>query len=302
MRKIWTFAHEPKNISEMILSDEMKNTLTRIIEEKPNIILSGPPGCGKGTFMNIFIKETGLLSTRDFIKINASDCNSIDDVRNTIRPFATSMSIGDHKLVYLNEADRLSIQAQDALRELVEEVQAFTRFAFVVNYPNKITDAIFSRCQHIQFAGAPTKDIFFKCQEILKAEGISCCEKEEKEHIVKIIKYFYPDIRRIINALQGSIIDGKINCKSAISGNKVIEEIFEHLLKKDLDSIRQSLRANVIDYVELYNYFYNNIDKLSGRAGALLLVGKYLYMHSNVAIPEINFMTFSAELVIGKLV
>lgn len=103
MRKIWTFEHEPKNISEMILSDEMKNTLTRIIEEKPNIILSGPPGCGKGTFMNIFMKETGLLSTRDFIKINASDCNSIDDVRNTIRPFSTSMSIGDHKLVYLNE-------------------------------------------------------------------------------------------------------------------------------------------------------------------------------------------------------
>lgn len=302
MKEIWPFKYEPKNISEMILSEDMKDTLNRLIKEKPNMIISGPPGCGKGTFMNIFIKETGLLSTRDFIKLNSSDTNSVDDVRNTIRPFSTSMSIGDFKVVYLNEADRMSTAAQETLRDLIEEVQAFTRFVFVVNYPNKIIDPIFSRCQHIQFSGAPTKDIFLKCKSILEAEGISCCEQAEKEHIVKIIKYFYPDIRRVINALQGSILDGKINCKSSISGNKVIEEIFEFLLKKDLDSIRQSLRANVIDYVELYNYFYNNIDKLSGKAGALLLVGKYLYMHSNIAIAEINFMTFCAELIMGKLV
>ena len=302
MKKLWVFEYEPKSLSEMIISDDMRNTLSKLIEEKPNFILSGPPGCGKGTFLNIFLKETGLLATRDFIKVNASDANSVDDIRNTIRGFATSMSIGDFKLVYLNEADRLSIQAFDILRQLIEDVQAFTRFAFLVNYPNKVTDAIFSRCQHIQFVGAPTKEIFMKCKSILDAEGIPCDSKEEKEHIVKIIKNFYPDIRRIINALQGSIIGGKINCKASITGNKAIEEIFEFLLQKDLDSIRQHLRANVIDYVELYQYFYNNIERLQGRAGALIHIGEYLHRHSTVALPEVNFMTMVAQLCIEKLI
>ena len=302
MRKIWTFQHEPESIDDMILSEDMKVRLKTLIKEKPNFILSGPPGCGKGTFMNIFMKETGLLSTRDFLKMNASDTNSVDDVRYTIRNFATTMGVGDFKLVYLNEGDRLSTSAQETLRDLVEQVQAFTRFAFVVNYPNKIIAPIFSRCQHIQFTGAPTKEIFLKCRDILEAEGISCCEKEEKEHIVKIIKHFYPDIRRIINALQGSIVDGKINCKSTISGNKVIEEIFDFMLAKDLDSIRQHLRANVIDYVELYQYFFSNVDRLTGKAAGILLIGEYLYRHSNVALPEINFLTMCVQFITQKVV
>jgi DNA polymerase III delta prime subunit len=98
-KEIWTFKYEPKNLKEMIISEEVSNILENIIKETPNILIYGKPGTGKGTFTNILLKETGY----DFIKINASDENSIDDVRTKIKSFATSLGITDKKLVYLNE-------------------------------------------------------------------------------------------------------------------------------------------------------------------------------------------------------
>lgn len=98
-KEIWTFKYEPKNLKEMIVSEDVKKILESIIKDVPNILIYGKPGTGKGTFTNILLKETGY----DYIKINASDENSIDDVRTKIKSFATSLGITDKKIVYLNE-------------------------------------------------------------------------------------------------------------------------------------------------------------------------------------------------------
>lgn len=99
MKDIWTFKYEPKTLNEMIVEENQKEILSTVIKETPNILLTGGPGIGKGTFVNILLNETGY----DYIKINASDETSVDNIRNKVKSFATSLGITDMKYVYLNE-------------------------------------------------------------------------------------------------------------------------------------------------------------------------------------------------------
>lgn len=98
-QEIWCFKYAPQSLDEMILADDKKEVLKKVIAECPNVLLAGKPGTGKGTFMDIFLKETGY----DFLKLNASDENSIDVVRDTVKSFSTSLGFTDKKIVYLNE-------------------------------------------------------------------------------------------------------------------------------------------------------------------------------------------------------
>lgn len=299
---LWVFKYAPQSVDEMVLNEDVKITLKNVIQEKPNVLISGPPGTGKGTFTDIFLRDTGLAKSKDFLKVNASDETSIENIRSNVKSFATAMCLGDFKLVYLNEADYLSPNAQAMLRQLMEDVQAFTRFFLLCNYPNKIIDPILSRCQHIQLCAAPAADIFKHCMKILKAEGISCSSKEEKEYVIKLVKTYYPDIRRIVNALQKSVVDGKLHIRALVTDNQLYTDIFTAICKKDLDGVRILLRGNTIDYIELYQFLYNNIDKFENGAAAILTIGEYMYRHSLVAIPEINFMTMIADLIMKRAV
>ena len=295
--KLLTFEHEPKSLDEMVLHADLRPVLQNIIDTKPNVLLSGPAGSGKGTFTNIFIKAHGLDKMGDVIKVNCSDETSVENIRGKVKSFATSLSIGEFKLVYLNEMDHLSVNGQAMLRQLMEDVQAFCRFFLLCNYPNKIIPEIFSRVQHVQMVGAPAADIFKHCLHILKAEGVSCDTKEEKEYLIRIIKTYYPDLRRTINALQKSIIGGKLSVRTLVTDNLAFTSIMQCLQKKDLDGIRQALRANTVDYIELYQFMYDNIDKMKNGAAAILLIGQYLNMHSFSALPEINIMTMFADMI-----
>ena len=98
--KLWTFEHEPQTIDQMILPSDKKEMLKKIITDLPNTLITGKPGTGKGTFMNILLREN---SQCNYLKINASMENSIDDVREKIRNFATGYDPSNLKIVYLNE-------------------------------------------------------------------------------------------------------------------------------------------------------------------------------------------------------
>lgn len=288
-QEIWTFKYEPKSIDEMILSDEMKEKLKEIEKDCPNVLLCGKPGTGKGTFMNIFLKDTGY----DFMKMNASDENSVDDVRSKIKSFATSLGITNKKIVYLNESDHLSPSAFASLRDLQESVQKNTRFFYLANYPQKIPDPIKSRSQTISLNEPPKKEILTHCFKILKAENITI---KNKSGIVDIIKAHYPDIRQIINTLQ-------LNCKNAVfdkvkisTTSDVFENIFTLMKKSDIDGLRKILRSEGVDYPALYEYLYNKAPETKSPGDFIINIGEYLYRDSFVAIKEINFMAFYINL------
>lgn len=288
-QELWTFKYEPKTLDEMILNDKSKEILFDVIENVPNVLLCGKPGTGKGTFMNILLNETKY----DYLKINASDENSVDDVRTKIKSFATALGFSKKKIVYLNECDAMSVQGQMAIRDLSESVQNTCRFFFVCNYPNKITDPIKSRCQTITLNEPPTDLLYKHCLLILKKENITI---KNKKGIVNIIKEYYPDIRQIINTLQLNSKNGVFDNIVISSNSNLYNVIFNLMQEKKIDELRKTLKSESVDYVELYNFLFEKAPETKSPGDFIINIGEYLYRDSSIAIKEINFMTFFFKL------
>lgn len=283
MGEMWTFKYEPKSLDEMIADDKTKEKLRKIIDEKPNVMLSGPPGIGKGTFTNIFLEETEL----DRIKINASDETGIDNIRDKVKSFATSMGSTNPKIVVLNECDFLSIPAQSMLRDLMEQVQKITRFIFQCNYSYKVIPELHSRCNNVDLTSPPAKQIYLHCTNILKQEKIKV---KDKSQIVDLIKRLYPDIRSIVNTIQFNCSNGILDEIKITTDEDIHEKILDYLTQGKVNDMRQVLKSNMIDYVALYNYLYENVGEFSSPGDAIVLISEYLYRNGFIAIKEINFM------------
>ena len=280
---IFTFKYEPQSISEMIIHKDIQPVLEKFIIEQPNIMLIGPAGVGKGTFTNIFLKETGL----DSIKINCSDETGVDGMRNKVRSFATALGISRLKVCILNECDFLSINGQALLRSLMEEVQDITRFIFMCNYGHKMLPEIKSRCQVVELNSPPAKRIYEHCTDILTKENITI---KNPKAIVEVIKKLYPDIRRIINTLQMSVSDKALDIIKYESNSNLYEQFIAKMKEGDLEGIRKLIRNNIINYTELYSVLFENVNEFKAPGDGILLIAEYLYRDSMVAIKEISFI------------
>jgi len=287
---LWEFKYHPRTFDEMILHESIKPKLKKALVEIPNMILSGSPGIGKGTFVDILLKSTKC----EYMRINGSDETGVDSIRDKVRPFATSVGFSDSiNIMYINEGDYLSNNAQAMLRDLMEQVQDITRFIFAVNYHDKIIPELKSRCQFIHFPDPPLKDIAKKCIEILKAEKI----KFEVENVLELCKKTYPDIRHTINTLKENCYDGKLRSDLLITST---DDIYHSLVKimktKDPSQVRRFLRSNPIDYTRMYNYLYEVImdsenEIFSNDSKAILYISEAAYRSASTGgIKEINFM------------
>lgn len=281
--KMWPFKYEPKTLDEMILHPDIKPILKEFLTKQPNILLVGNAGIGKGTFTNIFLKETGL----DFIKINGSDETGIDTMRNKVRSFATSLGTSNLKIVVINESDFLSLNAQAILRDLMEQVQDITRFIFMCNYGHKMMPEILSRCQVVELNNPPAKEIYRHCEMILKKENIIV---KNPKVVIELIKKLYPDIRRIINTLQMSIVNGILDTIKYESSSDIYKQFIDLMKAGDIDSIRKLIRNNIINYTELYSVLFENVNEFKLVGDAIILIAEYLYRDSIVAIKEISFI------------
>jgi len=278
---IWTFVHQPKEIEKMILNDDLRLKLIGTLENKPNMLLIGSSGTGKGTFVDIFLEKTRL----EFIKINGSKENNIETLRGKVESFATSFGGGTLKVVYINEADNLTLATQLALRQLIEDVQDITRFIFTANYKHRIIPEIQSRCQTIEFNKPPATEIFNHCISILEKENV---KEVDKKLLVSLIKRFYPDIRKIINTIQLNVKNGKLVRIELIED--VYDKMFDMIKKKDIDSVRKHIKNNPIDYDELYQLLFEKVGEFKSPGDAIIEIGEALYRNSIVAIKEINLM------------
>jgi replication factor C small subunit len=279
----------------MIVTDEKRKHLRKMIDEMPNILIIGHPGVGKGTFVDILLRETGLMRSGDFLKINASMETSVENVRSKVFQFATALGVSDKKIVYMNEADRLSPHAQDSLNQLIEDVHEFTRFVFLANEP-KLDAAIVSRCQQIDLDDPPADQIFKRCCEILRRESVRL---KNPKALVGLIKEHYPDVRKIINEMQKNVQDGELDEIRVERLADLHAQVLECARKSDLNGIRKVLRSHVINYSELYAHFFENVGTMKAPGDAIILIGEYLYRNERVAIKEINFLAMVAKMLRG---
>lgn len=293
----YEFKYQPKSFDEMILSEEVRPVLKKALEELPNIILSGPPGTGKGTYVDV-LKKT--YPNMDILKVNCSDYTSVDDIRDKVKPFATAIGFGDMKLVFLNEVDYLSHNGQAMLRDLMETVQKHTRFILACNYPHKILPEMFSRCQHVELNSPPALDVAKRCFYILDQEGVAYNKKTVVE-IVKSIWSKKPDVRNTLVTLKMNVINGALRDKFVMSeADELYKEILRNLLEGKPEGVRVILKSNTIDYVGLYKYLMDvlmgdeEVFKNSGTA--IELLGEHDYRDNLVANREINFMTMCIKM------
>ena len=296
--KLWEFEYGPKTFEETIYNDEIRPKLKKALDEVPNIILYGPAGVGKGTFANVFLEHTKF----DHLWINASDETGIDFIRNDVRQFATAYARTEKKIIVFNEADSLTAttkqSAQKMLKQLIEDVHSITRFIFLTNNINDIMHELRSRCWVIEVTNPPKKEIGRYCLKILKSEKV----KYEAKDIIDIIEKCYPDIRKTIETLQENTIDGVLTGSQVFATETLFNDIFQAMMKQDVEEVRTLLRSNYIDYTNLYYYLYENAGEFPEPGGAVLRIGKALRWDSMVAIREVNFMEMFFDMLYGKII
>jgi replication factor C subunit 2/4 len=179
----WVDKYRPKKLNDIIQQDEIKTILKNLLISGniPHLLLYGPPGTGKTSTILACCNE--LFGPINFnnrvIELNASDERGINIVRTKIIDFAKkSLSNSDKnfpspsfKIIILDEADAMTVEAQSALRKIIEDYSNTTRFCFICNYINQIIDPIISRCMKFRFKPILKKNIILKLQDICNKEN-----------------------------------------------------------------------------------------------------------------------------------
>lgn len=230
--------YRPQKIEDLI---GFNNTFN-IDDSLPHLLLYGSPGIGKTTLARIIINTLKC----DYIVLNASSERGIDVVRDKVRDFASTKSMDSNiKIVFLDEADHLTPDAQTALRNTMETYSRNTRFILTCNYINRIIDPLKSRCILIKFDNIPKEQIVGRLKFICENEKIPY----ELDALKKIVDQTGNDIRSAINKIEQNK-DG-ITSSRILSEIKLSTKIFELIKKKDFNSIRQIILDSHPDYEQL---------------------------------------------------
>jgi len=246
-REIWIEKYRPQTLDEVVGQDHIVERLESYVQrdDLPNLLLSGPAGTGKTTSSQAIAREIYGEDWREhFLELNASDDRGIDVVRGRIKDFArTSFGKYDFRIIFLDEADSLTDEAQAALRRTMEQFSGNTRFILSCNYSSQIIDPIQSRCAIFRFGPLSEEAVADFVRRIASDEGI-----EITDDAVDALAYVADgDMRRAINALQAAaVVEGRVEEEDvyAITATARPEEI-ETMIQEAIDGDFAASRATL---------------------------------------------------------
>lgn len=290
---LWVERYRPSGLEGYVGNEHIIQKVNIYIENNdvPHLLLHGEAGTGKTTLAKIIVNAIDC----DYLYVNASDERGIDTLREKIRGFAASVGFKTWKVVILDESDYLTRDAQAALRNLMETFSKSTRFILTCNYPEKVIDPIQSRCQTFEIIPPTKKDVAKRLNDILINEGVQF----EMQDLAVIVNSGYPDIRRVINAAQRQVINGRLVIDKQSSIESTYSEKIVDILKSGVDTkskftqIRQILAdSKVRDYTKLYSTLYERVDEYAGnKVGTTIVnIAEAQYKDSLVVDKEINVM------------
>ena len=197
--------YRSKVLDEYIGNEQLKQIVSQYINNNniQNLLLYGTPGTGKTTLAKLIVNNINC----DFLYINASDERGIDTIRDKVQGFASSASFKPLKIIILDEADFLTIQAQASLRNIIETYSRTTRFILTCNYLERIIDPLQSRCQVLKITPPSKKEVAQHVVIILDKEDITYTI----EDLALVVNKHYPDVRKILNTCQVNTVDGGAN-------------------------------------------------------------------------------------------
>lgn len=253
MIDVWTEKHRPDTLSEVVGQDKITERLEAFVNEDsiPHMMFAGPAGTGKTTSAVALAKDLyGDDWKQNFMETNASDERGIDVVREKIKDFARTKSVNaDYKIIFLDEADALTSDAQQALRRTMEQFSSNCRFILSCNYSSKIIDPIQSRCAVFRFNRLEEDDV----KEYIKRLGKEEDFKISQDAIEAVMRVSEGDLRRVTNILQTASINNEEIEEEDIYGvaaslrPEEIHEILEKSLKGDFIEAREELADLMID-------------------------------------------------------
>ncbi|MFH1054178.1 MAG: replication factor C small subunit [Candidatus Woesearchaeota archaeon] len=252
---IWTEKYRPSEFSDVKGQDEIVRRVKAFVENKnmPHLLFTGPAGVGKTSLALVICKNLfGNIWHSNLLELNASDERGIDVVRNKVKDFARTRSIGDvpFKIIYLDECDALTKEAQQALRRTMENYTQTTRFILSANYSSKIIDPIQSRCAMFRFKPLPKEDIKNIIMKIAESENL----KIDDSAISALIEVCDGDCRKLENVLQccaaveSHITSELIHSISSIASPKEIITILNLAVSNKFTDARNMLLDVMLKY------------------------------------------------------
>ncbi len=302
--------YRPIVLDNYVGNDKLKKSIARQLEQNDiqNYLFYGPAGTGKTTLAKLITKNLDC----DYIYINASDERGIETIRDKVSSFASVASFKPLKVVILDEADFLTIQAQASLRNIIETFSRTTRFIMTCNFVERIIDPLQSRCQVLKIVPPTKKDVAKHLNWICNEESIT----HEINDLVPLVNQYYPDLRKCINTIQLSTVDGgandlylRLDQSILVSSNyidKVINALSEGSKHNKIDcynDIRQIIAdANIDDFDELFKSLYERASEyLQNKEGtAAILINEHQYKANFRIDKEINTMSLIQNLINNK--
>jgi replication factor C small subunit len=292
---LWIEKYRSETLEQYIGNDAIKARIADCIASNdiPHLIFAGSAGTGKTTLAKLIVRNIQC----DYLYLNASDENGIDTIRDRVKGFASTASFQPIKIVILDEADFLTQPAQAALRNLIEEYSAYTRFILTCNYVERLIEPLQSRCE-LHMLKPPTKGTVAKhvCTNILEVEGVAY----DIQDVVTIVNLFYPDVRSIIKTLQQNVRDSKLTI-TTIDDNwcKPLVEILKKRDKNAWYQVRQLVAdSQVDDFQTAYRYMFDNLSEFSYGNDAQLsvILDDFIWRAGVVPDKEINAMACIAKI------
>ena len=298
MKKLWIEQYRPQHVSDVIVPNERDRfKFDSFVSngEFPNLLLSGGPGTGKSSMSLALIKSIGI-DRSDVLKINCSD-EKIEAMRDKVKNFAMTMSIGKFKVVRLEELDGIGGDAQKLLRDLIETTSGSCRFIATCNYLNRVLPELRSRFQEFAFLAPSRDEVTIKSAEILEAEGVTF----DIDDLEKTVAAGYPDFRKIIQLLESNSMGGKLVIDGGGAAHDWKLELLPLLEAGDLKGCRKLVceSATQGELVDVYRFLYNNLHrckKLKKQDEAIVLIAQYQYQHGFVNDPELQIAALFIEL------
>jgi len=245
---IWTERYRPAKFSELVGQDVIVKRVESLVNSLniPHLLFAGPAGIGKSTLALIVVKELFKETWKDnYLELNASDERGINIVREKVKNFARTKSLGNvpFKVIFLDEADALTPEAQQALRRTMENYSNTCRFVLSCNYSSKIIDPIQSRCAIFRFKLLEKKDVERYLSKIIRFENLTI----SPDAFESIYEGSEGDCRRATNLLQSAAsISPDISTQliSTIISNakpKDIKIVLDYALAGDFQNSREKL-------------------------------------------------------------
>ena len=290
--------YRSQTLEDYVGNEQLKQIIGKYIETNDiqNLLLYGTPGTGKTTLAKIIVKNINC----DYLYINASDERGIDTIRDKVQGFASSASFKPLKVIILDEADFLTIQAQASLRNIIETYSRTTRFILTCNYLERIIDPLQSRCQVLKITPPSKKETAQHVANILETEDVNY----EISNLALVVNKYYPDIRKILNTCQTNIIESNLKIDESILVSGYKDKLLKELKspnKSTFKNIRQIIAdSNIEDFEDVFRFLYDSMDeyvKDDMNKGIITITIEEYMFHANFRIDkEINLMALISKI------